>query len=130
VSAALEAGRNDFIRDVNRLLDQRLERALEIVRGMSGITCAPAEGAFYLFLNIQSALGKHCDGRAISDVGTLCELMLSKANVAVVSGDAFGDPTGIRLSYAINPEDVVEGLKRLHRFFAAIEAPARKERLS
>jgi aspartate aminotransferase len=48
------------------------------------------------------------------------ELILSEANVAVVSGDAFGDSTGVRVSYAIGMEQVEEGLLRMKRLFEEI----------
>jgi aspartate aminotransferase len=41
--------------------------------------------------------------------------MLREANVAVVPGDAFGDPTGLRVSYAIGTRQVEEGLLRMKR---------------
>ena len=48
------------------------------------------------------------------------ELILSEANVAVVSGDAFGDSTGVRVSYAIGTEQVEEGLLRMKQLFDQI----------
>lgn len=121
VMAALREGMAPFIDAANRLLDERLRHALHIVHEMAGIKAAPAEGAFYLFLDIQSKLGKSFRGQQVKDVDALCELALAHANVAVVSGAAFGDPTGIRVSYAIKSEDVTKGLLRLQRFFAEIE---------
>lgn len=125
VLEALRSGGRAFIEDVNRRLDERLDRAMVIVRDMEvlgdGIGCAPAEGAFYLFLDIRSTIGKRHGGQLIPNVGALCERILGEAKVAVVPGSAFGDPTGIRLSYAIADEDVTEGLDRLRRFFAALE---------
>ena len=121
VQGSLEAGEKDFIDKVNGLLQERLETGLKIIGQMDGIEVAPAEGAFYLFLDISSKIGKQYDGQLISDVDKLCELALSAANVAVVSGAAFGDPSSIRVSYAIDPEDVVEGLQRLKHFFSAIQ---------
>jgi aspartate aminotransferase len=121
VHAALAGDPAEFAVGVNRLLDERLSRALDIVGGMQGIRSAPTEGAFYLFLDISSKLGKSHKGRLIPDVASLCEVILTKANVAVVPGSAFGDPTGIRLSYAIATDDVVEGLQRLGQLLAEID---------
>jgi aspartate/methionine/tyrosine aminotransferase len=50
----------------------------------------------------------------------MCELLLSEANVAVVSSDSFGDPTGLRVSYAIETRQVKEGLQRIKMFFDCI----------
>ena len=61
--------------------------------------------------------GKSYRGQLIPNVGKLCELMLSEVKVAVVPGDAFGDPTGLRVSYAIETSQVEEGLQRMSLFF-------------
>jgi aspartate aminotransferase len=114
-AAALRQEDGSFIRKVNAVLEERLRIAMRIVESVNDISCAPAEGAFYLFLNVEKKFGKHYRGRAIDNVGTLCELMLGEANVAVVPGDAFGDPTGVRVSYAIGTRQVEEGLLRMKR---------------
>jgi aspartate aminotransferase len=115
--AALQNDDGRFIKNVNAVLDERLRIAMLIVGSMKEIGCAPAEGAFYLFLNVERKFGKNYRGRAINNVGTLCELLLSEAQVAVVPGDAFGEPTGLRVSYAIGTKQVEEGLHRMKRLF-------------
>jgi aspartate aminotransferase len=118
--AAAGALRNDdgvFIRNVNAVLDERLRIAMGLVNGMREIKCATAQGAFYLFLNVEQKFGKSYRGRKINNAGELCELLLSEAQVAVVPGDAFGDPTGVRVSYAIGTEQVKDGLQRMKRLF-------------
>lgn len=115
--AALDKDDGQFIRSVNAVLEERLRIALQIIDSMEEISCAPAEGAFYLFLNVQKKLRRSYRGRPIQDVGSLCELLLSAANVAVVSGEGFGDPTGIRVSYAIGTKQVEAGLLRMKQFF-------------
>lgn len=118
--AALQQDDGQFIRDVKAVLEQRLRIAMRIVGSMNEITCAPANGAFYLFLNVAQKLGKAYRGQQISDVGKLCELMLREVKVAVVPGDAFGDPTGLRVSYAIETSQVEEGLQRISLFLSNI----------
>lgn len=113
--SALQHEDGSFIKKVNVVLEERLRIALRIVGSMDDVGCAPAEGAFYLFLNVEKKFGKSYRGRVIDNVGTMCELMLSEANVAVVPGDAFGDPTGLRVSYAIGTREVEEGLLRMKR---------------
>jgi aspartate aminotransferase len=116
-AAALQRDDGQFIRNVNAVLEQRLRIAMRIVGSMSEISCAPANGAFYLFLNVAQKFGKSYRGQLIPDVGKLCELMLREVKVAVVPGDAFGDPTGLRVSYAIETSQVEEGLQRMSLFF-------------
>jgi len=108
------------MRKVNAVLEDRLRMARLIVDSMTGISCAPTEGAFYLFLNVEKKIGKSYKGRTISNVETLSEVMLSEAKVAVVSGAAFGDASGLRVSYAIGTKHVEEGLLRMKRLFDEI----------
>jgi aspartate aminotransferase len=116
-AAALQHDDGHFIRNVNAALEERLRIAIVIINSMKGISCAPAQGAFYLFLNVEQKFGKSYRGRAINNIGDLCELMLSEAKVAVVPGDAFGDPTSVRVSYAIETKQVQEGLRRMKELF-------------
>ena len=121
--AAEAALRNDdgcFIAKVNDVLEDRLQIATKIVNTMKHVSCAPAEGAFYLFLNMGEIIGKSYQGRLIPDINSLCEMILSEANVAVVSGDGFGDPTGLRVSYAIATNQVAKGLQRMKTFLESI----------
>ena len=118
--AALQNDDGQFMKNVNAVLEERLHIALHIVRSMKDITCAPPEGAFYLFLNVEKKLGKSYHGRVINNVESLSELILSEANVAVVSGDGFGDAAGLRVSYAIGTKQVEEGLQRIKQLFDQI----------
>ena len=79
------------------------------------------EGAFYAFPNISSHLGegKNALARTCTD---LSKLLLEKAHVALVPGEAFGAPGYLRLSYATSLERIDEGLRRLKRFFTRVEA--------
>lgn len=113
ISHALEHDDGQFIARVNTMLDERLRRAMAIVARMPDVSVAPAQGAFYLFLDVSAHLGKSLDGTVIADVDQFCELALRSAQIALVSGAAFGDPTSVRISYAISTDDVVEGLERL-----------------
>jgi aspartate aminotransferase len=121
--AALAVLQNDdgaFTKQVNAVLGERLRMAMLIVDSMTEIGCAPAEGAFFLFLDVEKKIGKSYRGRTVSSVETLSELILSEAKVAVVSGAAFGDPSGLRVSYAIGTAHVEEGLRRMKRLFDEI----------
>jgi aspartate aminotransferase len=104
-----------FISGVNRALDERLRKALAIVADMPDVKVAPPQGAFYLFLDISAHLGRRLGDLVVADVDQFCELALREAQIALVSGTAFGDPSSVRVSYAIAPGDVVEGLHRLRK---------------
>ena len=102
---------------------KRRKRIVEGLRAIPGVTCEWPGGAFYAFPNISAHLG---DGpSAFAKTCTeLSRLLLEKAHVAVVPGEAFGAPGFLRISYATSIERIDEGLRRLNRFFSRAEAAA------
>lgn len=81
---------------------------------MDALKCFTPQGAFYLFPDISAYLGRETpDGTVIEDSTELCMYLLEKHGVAAVPGDAFGEPRGIRLSYAASMEELKEAVKRL-----------------
>jgi len=98
---------------------RRRTRILAGLNAIPGITCAAPQGAFYMFPNVSRHIGH--EGRA-ADASELAKQLLEKAHVAVVSGDAFGAPGYLRLSYATSMERIEEGLRRMERFFAEAAA--------
>jgi aspartate aminotransferase len=91
------------------LRDQVLARLKEI----PGVRCTVPEGAFYVYPNVSSFLGK---GK-IATASELSTRLLHEAHVVTVPGEAFGTDEHIRISYAVSPADVDEGLKRMKEFF-------------
>ncbi|NCV28487.1 MAG: aminotransferase class I/II-fold pyridoxal phosphate-dependent enzyme, partial [Nitrosomonadales bacterium] len=82
-----------------------------------GLSCIPAEGAFYAFPYAQDAIDRLFNANIISknnDIG-LCEYLLEKANVAVVPGSAFGAEGYFRLSFATSMENLVEAISRIKK---------------
>ncbi|MCO4754209.1 MAG: aminotransferase class I/II-fold pyridoxal phosphate-dependent enzyme, partial [Bacteriovoracaceae bacterium] len=71
------------------------------------------QGAFYLFPDVSGLLGKKFNGKAIENVGQLCEFLLEDCMVATTPGDAFGCPNNIRLSYANSEEQLKEAAQRI-----------------
>ena len=111
---------------VPAMLAEYAKRRRRIVDGLNaipGITCGDPGGAFYAFPNVSARLGT--GPNALAKDGTeLATLLLEKAHVALVAGEAFGAPGYLRLSYATSIERIDEGLRRLARFFAKAEAAA------
>lgn len=99
---------------VNAMLevfDARRLRLLEGLRAIPGVECARAQGAFYLFPNIEK-LG-------LTD-SEFAARILEEEKVAVVPGSAFGADGYIRLSYATSDDVIDKGLERLARFCAKL----------
>ncbi len=78
-----------------------------------GVRCLAPEGAFYCFPSLVGVLGRSIEGERPSSSLDLCELILEKAKVAIVPGEAFGAPGYARLSFALGDDDLVEGVGRI-----------------
>lgn len=77
-------------------------------------------GAFYFFPNVSSYFGKSLDGKEIKDATDLSIYLLEDSNVSVVTGDAFGDPNCIRMSYAASEEDLKTAMARIKASLAKL----------
>jgi aspartate aminotransferase len=73
----------------------------------------PPPGAFYIFPDISKLFGKEFSGVKVNNANDLSMLILEKAFVATVPGDAFGYPNCIRISYSTSREQIVEAIKRI-----------------
>jgi aspartate aminotransferase len=125
--AALEAmrGSMDSVPVMLAEYAKRRKRIVEGLRAISGVTCEMPGGAFYAFPNVAAHLANGGSGQALAkDTTELAKLLLDKARVALVPGDAFGAPGYLRLSYATSIERIDEGLRRLDHFFSRAEAAA------
>jgi aspartate aminotransferase len=75
--------------------------------------CVKPQGAFYIFPNISSFIGKKLNNRQILTSADLAELLLDEAKVALVPGEAFGSDKHMRISYSTSMENIVEGMNRI-----------------
>ena len=100
---------------------KRRKRIVEGLRAIPGVTCEWPGGAFYAFPNVSAHLGEGKNAAA-KNCTELSKLLLEKAHVALVPGEAFGAPGFLRLSYATSIERIEEGLRRLEKFFSRAEA--------
>jgi len=125
--AALEAmrGSMDSVPVMLAEYARRRRRIVGGLRAIPGVRCEEPGGAFYAFPNVAAHLANGGPAQALAKNTTeLAKLLLDKARVAVVPGDAFGAPGYLRLSYATSLERIDEGLRRLEKFFARAEAAA------
>ncbi|MCL1594544.1 MAG: pyridoxal phosphate-dependent aminotransferase [Actinomycetia bacterium] len=113
--AALEAvtGSLDAVANMREAFDRRRKKMFSLLNTIDGVTCAEPQGAFYAFPNMTGLLGRTIQGETATTTLDLAALLLDKANVAIVPGEAFGAPGYARLSFALSDEDLVEGLTRI-----------------
>ncbi len=92
---------------------RRKQRVMELIKDMPNVKCTEPQGAFYVFPDVRYYIGKSHDNETINNAGDLCMYLLNHAHVSTVSGDAFGQPGYIRVSFANSMENIEEGFKRI-----------------
>ena len=92
---------------------ERRSLILNLLSDIPGIKTNEPEGAFYVFPDISYYFGKTLRGKQINSASDLSLYLLEEANVATVTGEAFGDPNCIRISYAASEENIKEAMSRI-----------------
>ena len=88
---------------------------LNLLSKIDGFSCNIPEGAFYVFPDISSFFGKTFKGVKINNATDLSLFLLENALVATVTGDAFGNPNCIRISYAASQKKIIEAVERIKK---------------
>ena len=89
-----------------------------LINAIPGLKLNVPEGAFYVFPDVSSYFGKTLRGKLINNADDFSMYLLAEANVATVTGDAFGNPNCIRYSYATSEELLTEALRRIKEALA------------
>ncbi len=120
--AALAAVSGDLeaVAAMREAFERRGREMHRFLSGMPGVTCRAPEGAFYCFPGFPGIVGRELGGVPVTDTLVLCELLLERAKVAVVPGEAFGAPGYARLSFALDDAGLVEGLGRIAELLATV----------
>ncbi|MBU1251794.1 MAG: pyridoxal phosphate-dependent aminotransferase [Actinobacteria bacterium] len=119
--AALAAltGPQDAVATMREAFDRRRRLAVAELNAIDGMLTPTPTGAFYVYPDVTGLLGREWHGVTPTTSLELAELILEKAEVAAVPGEAFGPSGYLRFSYALGDADLLEGIQRLQRFFAA-----------
>ena len=110
--AALEAP----VDKIQYMIDEfakRREMIIGLLINIPGFKMNQPQGAFYVFPDISYYFGKTIQGKIISSASDFSMFLLEEANVATVTGEAFGNNACIRISYAASVEDIQEAVKRI-----------------
>tara|TARA_B100000768_G_scaffold96814_1_gene90298 strand:+ start:196 stop:1380 length:1185 start_codon:yes stop_codon:yes gene_type:complete len=110
--AALEAP----VSEIKYMIDEFAERRVMIIkllRAIPGFKLNEPEGAFYVFPDISYYFGKTLRGKTLDNASDFALFLLEEANVATVTGEAFGNDNCIRISYAASVENIQEAIIRI-----------------
>ena len=97
---------------------KRRDLVVGLIKEIPGLKINVPEGAFYVFPDVSSFFGKTLNGTKIENATDFSMYLLAEANVATVTGEAFGNPDCIRFSYATSEELLVEAMRRIKQALA------------
>ena len=107
---------NAPVSEIQYMVDEFKSRRtliLNLLSEIPGLKLNEPDGAFYVFPDVSAYFGKTMKGKTINDSNDFALFLLEEANVATVTGDAFGNPDCIRISYAASVENIKEAVKRI-----------------
>lgn len=99
---------------------KRRDLFLKLLNDIPGVITNVPDGAFYFFPDVTYYFGMKTGDVTISNSTDLCNYLLDNAHVALVPGEAFGNPNCIRLSYATSDKDLIEAARRIKEFLAKL----------
>ena len=91
----------------------RRKLILDLISEIDGFKANEPEGAFYVFPDVSAYFGKTIKGKTINNATDMSLFLLEEALVATVTGEAFGNPDCIRISYAASQDNIKEAIKRI-----------------
>jgi aspartate aminotransferase len=106
------------LNDMVKAFHSRRDLVVGLMQQIPGIKLNVPEGAFYVFPDVSSFFGKTLKGTNIKNADDFSMYLLSEANVATVTGDAFGNPDCIRISYATSEDLLTEAIRRIKEALA------------
>ncbi|MEG9328929.1 aspartate aminotransferase [Salinimicrobium catena] len=112
VITALEAPVSEIQYMIDRFKSRR-KLIIDLLSEIPGFVITEPEGAFYVFPDVSEFFGRTIKGHKINDATDFSMFLLEEALVATVTGDAFGSPNCIRLSYAASEAEIEEAMKRI-----------------
>jgi len=120
--AAYEAitGDQGEVERMRQKFEKRRNLVIELMKQKREIEYVYPQGAFYLFMDISSTIGKKWNGNTIEDSLDFCEYLIETQHLVVVPGNGFGSVNYLRMSFAASEEDLREGMLRLFRGFSEL----------
>jgi aspartate aminotransferase len=121
--AAIEAlaGPQDEVQQMVGEFQKRRDLIVKRLKGMPGISCFNPQGAFYVFPNVGSLLGKKAGEFKLASAGDFAEYLLQESRVLAVPGEDFGSTENIRISYATSLQEIEKGCDRIEAAIKKLE---------
>jgi len=106
--AAIEAlkGNQAAVSKMRNAFKTRRDLIVNGLNSINGVSCETPGGAFYVFPDFTSFIGKSLNDKKITSATQITMFLLEKKHVVSVAGEAFGSPYNIRFSYAVSEEDI------------------------
>ncbi|GAA2037917.1 pyridoxal phosphate-dependent aminotransferase [Agromyces tropicus] len=111
-------GPQEPVEEMRRAFDRRRRTIVAELSKIDGMSVPVPQGAFYVYPDVSGLLGREWAGTTPTTSLELADLMLERAEVAAVPGEAFGPSGFLRFSYALGDEPLLEGVQRLQRLFS------------
>ena len=113
--AALVAytGDQSCVSEMRTAFERRRSLIVDLLREIPGLNVNNPMGAFYVFPECKSYLGKSYNGKLVETATDVAMYLLDEAHVACVGGDAFGAPGCIRFSYATSDDNIKKAVARV-----------------
>ncbi|MHC6222783.1 aspartate transaminase [Arthrobacter sp. MMS24-S77] len=120
-AAAALNGDQSFVRDSVEVYRKRRDVAVEGLNAIDGLSVAPADGAFYAYVNCSGVIGKTApDGTVIENDQDFTLYLLNAASVAVIQGSAYGLGPYFRISFATSLETINAGVESIRKAVSAL----------
>ena len=110
--AALDAKVDKIQYMVDEFKDRR-KLIIDLLSEIKGFKLNQPMGAFYVFPDISYFFGKTIKNKIIENASDFAIFLLEESHVATVTGDAFGSPNNIRISYAASKEQIKKAISRI-----------------
>lgn len=111
-------GPQEPIAEMTAVFERRRNYVMERIAAVPDVEVSRPDGAMFLFLSVEKYFGRSAAGRVVRSCTDVVEHLIERHHVALVPGDAFGDPRCVRLSFACGMEEIERGMDRLVRGFA------------
>ncbi len=100
---------------------RRRDLVLDLLKDIPGVQTYVPNGAFYIFPDVSYYFGKSDGEHRIENSGDFCMYILNQAHVSLVTGEAFGAPNCVRLSYAASDEQLREAIRRIKEVLGKLQ---------